>query len=59
MKCSPRVVGRKMRNRVRNGKNGDELGKFVIQERLKIKQLKWFGNVVRMGEYKKPRHACD
>ena len=43
MKYYWRIVGKTRQDRVRNFEIRDELGNFHIEERLKIKHLKWFG----------------
>ena len=55
MKYYRKIVRKTRRDRMSNGEIRDELVRFYIEVRFKIKQLRCSGNVVRMGEDGKPR----
>ena len=59
MKCYRRIAGKTKRDMIRNERIREGLKQESIGGKLRKRQMKWFGHVLRMDEERKPRQMME
>ena len=59
MKALRRISGKTKHDRIRNERIRDGLKQASVVEKIEKKQLKWFGHINRMKEYRKPKQYLE
>nr|XP_014287206.1 uncharacterized protein LOC106687694 [Halyomorpha halys] len=59
MRYLRRVAGRTRRDRIRNGRTRQDVRTVSIKDTIKKGQLRWFGHLCRMREYRDPRNYFE
>ena len=59
MKFFRRIVGKTRRDKWRNNRIRETLHQELILNYIERRSIKWYGHVVRMQDYRKPKQALE